>query len=246
MTLEQRLSEALHEVDRFEPSPDLFARVERSLDEDATHRRRVRVTWLAAMASLTAIVVFLGLLVRTGATGLLVFPVWGLELLETVILVSLIFVLAPVISRFGDFYVADVFRLDPGTGKRFMRLLEIAYYLVFLGGVLQGVHLTRLGRVVRLGPGLETMLEGIAELLLFMGVFHAMSLFGLPVVGLVFSSVVRRAERQRAGSSAPPISSKAQQADRIASWVVQITFGLVLLGALVALIGGVVSIGFDS
>lgn len=230
MTLEQRLSEALHEVDGFEPSPDLFARVNRSLDEDAIHRRRVHITWLATAASLAAVIVYLGLLVTRTPTGLLVVPRWALELLETIVLVVLVFVLAPVIRRFGRFYVADVFRLDPGTGERFMRLLEIAYYLVFFGAILEGVNLVRLERQVPIGPAAESTLESIAAVLLVIGLFHAATLLGLPVVGLVFSSIVRRSERRRAGVAAPDVSPRALQADRIASWIVRVGFGLVLLG----------------
>jgi len=245
MTLEQQLSEALHEVDGFEPSPDLFARVTRSLDEDQVHRRRIRGAWLASLASFAAVVVYLGLTVTRTSSGALVVPRWVLESLEAAVLVTLALLLAPLISRFGKSYVSDVFRLDPGTGERFMSLLEIAYYLVFFGGILRGTNLTRLRGMVQLGPGLEEIFETVAVMLLFLGLIHAATLFGLPLVGLVFSSLVRRAERSHAGPGAPPVSENAVRADRVAAWIVRIVIGLLLFGALFGFVGVLGSFGFD-
>ncbi len=50
MTFEQLVGDALHAADTYEPSPDLFARVQRSIDEDAAYRRRARrvALWVAA------------------------------------------------------------------------------------------------------------------------------------------------------------------------------------------------------
>ena len=244
MTLEQQLTEALHEVDGFDPSPDLYARVTRSLDEDRVYRRRIRAAWLATLASFAAVVVYLGLMVTRTSTGALVVPRWVLELLEVAVLVTLALLLAPLISRFGKFYVSDVFRLDPVTGDRFMSLLEIAYYLVFFGRILQGANLTRLRGMVQLGPGLEETFETVAVMLMFLGLIHAATLFGLPLVGLVFSSVVRRSERHRAGAGAPPVSENAVRADRVAAWVVRAVIGLLLAGALFGFAGFVGSFGF--
>jgi hypothetical protein len=238
MTLEQRLSDALHEVDSFDPSPDLFARVARSVEEDAAHRRRAQVAWLAAVGSLAAVVVYLGLMVTRSRAGSLIVPGWALELLEKMVSVGLVFLLAPVIRRFGGQYVSDVFRLDPATGTRFMRLLDIAYYLILLGFIIANAEVTPLGRPTLLRSGLESVLDGLASLLLLVGALHAANLMVLPVVGLVFSSAVRRAARHRAGIAAPPVSPKAVQADRVSSWIVWLS--TVLLFAAVLLTIGIV------
>lgn len=241
MTLEQRLSAALHEVDGFEPSPDLYARVRRSLEEDAAHRRRMGIIWFAAVASVAAVIIYLGLLITRSPAGILVIPMWAVELLETMVLVALVLMLAPIIRRFGGIYVSDVFRLDPGAGIKFLQLLDIAYYLVFSGVILRGVSLMRLDRMVPAGAALDESLVRFGVLLLIMGLFHAATLFGLPVIGLVFSSTVRRVERRRAGAAAPEVSSRALQADGVASWIVWVAAGLILAGALVAVgvgIGG--------
>lgn len=242
MTLEQRLFDALHEVDSFDPSPDLFARVARSLEEDAAHRLRVQMAWLAGVASLAAVLVYLGLVVSRGRSGVLVVPGWAIEVLEKVVAVALVLLLAPIIRRFGGHYVSDVFRLDPATGTRFLRLLDIAYYLVLFGFILANAELTALGRITPLGGALESVLEGVASLLVVIGVLHAANLLMLPVVGLVFSSVVRRTARYQAGADAPAISPKAVQADRVSSWIVWVLTALVFAGVLLT-IGVVIGAG---
>jgi hypothetical protein len=233
MTLEQRLSAALHEVDGFEPSPDLYARVRRSLEEDTAYRRRMGIVWLAAVASIAVVVAYLGLLITRSPGGVLLIPTWAVELLETLVLVALVLVLAPIIRRFGGIYVSDVFRLDPGAGTRFLRLLDIAYYLVFFAVILLGVSLVRLDRMAPAGPALDQSLVRVGVLVLVMGLFHAATLLALPVIGLVFSSSVRRVERRRAGAAAPEVSSRALQADRVVSWIVWLAAGLILVGAFV-------------
>jgi hypothetical protein len=233
MTLEQRLSAALHEVDGFEPSTDLYARVRRSLEEDTAHRRRMGIVWFAAVASFAAVVVYLGLLITRSPAGALLIPTWAVELLETLVLVALTLMLAPIIRRFGGIYVSDVFRLDPGAGTRFLRLLDIAYYLVFFAVILLGVSLVGLDRVAPAGVALDQSLVRVGVLLLVMGLFHAGTLLGLPVIGLVFASSVRRVERSRAGADAPEVSPRAFQADQLASWIVWLAAGLILVAALV-------------
>jgi hypothetical protein len=242
MTLEQRLFDTLHEVDSFEPSPDLFARVARSIEEDAAHRRRVQVLWIAGIAAVAAVVVYLGLAVSRNRLGSLVISGWASEVLENVIAVALVFVLAPVIRRFGRQYVADVFRLDPATGMRFLRLLDIAYYLALFGLIIARVELTGAGRMPLLRSALESTLDDLASLLMLIGVLHAANLLVLPVVGLVFSSVVRRAARDRAGVEAPPLSPKAVQADRICSWIVWVSTALIFATVLLT-IGIVIGTG---
>lgn len=37
MSLEKRIADALHAADTFQPSPDLFTRLQRSIEEDLAH-----------------------------------------------------------------------------------------------------------------------------------------------------------------------------------------------------------------
>ena len=61
---------------------------------------------------------------------------WILEVMTTVLLLALALWLGPFIKRFGKSYAADVFRSNPRTGKSFILLTDIAYYLIFLSYVL--------------------------------------------------------------------------------------------------------------
>ena len=56
---------------------------------------------------------------------------WVLELITLAVLLGLAFWLGPFIKRFGRSYAADVFRSNPRTGKSFIVLVDIVYYLIF-------------------------------------------------------------------------------------------------------------------
>ena len=61
---------------------------------------------------------------------------WVLELLADVILIGMALWLGPLIKRFGKSYAADVFRANPRTGKSFIVLTDIAYYLIFISYIM--------------------------------------------------------------------------------------------------------------
>lgn len=234
MSLERRISEALEEYDRFEPSPDLFARMQRSLEQDEAHRRTVkRVATVIALA-IVMIGVYLAVVSSRSSIGTLVAPRWALEVLETVVMVSLVVVVGPLIRRFGGIFIEDVFRLDPDTGRRFLRLLDVAYYLVFSGYTLVTVQLVDLSRPVALGLLMSMSVERLGGLLLLIGVLHAATIAALPALGLVFSSSVRRAARDRAGPTAPPVTPGAVRAETVARFIVWIAAAVVAVGGILA------------
>ena len=49
---------------------------------------------------------------------------------------AIAFWLGPLIKRFGRSYAADVFRANPRTGKSFLMLTDVAYYLIFFAYIL--------------------------------------------------------------------------------------------------------------
>ena len=61
---------------------------------------------------------------------------WILELITLAVLVVIAFWLGPLIKRFGRSYAADVFRANPRTGKSFLMLTDVAYYLIFFAYIL--------------------------------------------------------------------------------------------------------------
>ena len=49
---------------------------------------------------------------------------------------ALIAILGPLIKRYGKSYAADVFRVNPRTGKSYLVLTDVAYYLIFTAFIL--------------------------------------------------------------------------------------------------------------
>ena len=63
-------------------------------------------------------------------------PWWILELGTTLVLVAIAVWLGPFIKRFGRAYAADVFHDNPLTGKSYIVLTDIVYYLIFAAYIL--------------------------------------------------------------------------------------------------------------
>lgn len=110
---------------------------------------------------------------------------WILELITVGALIAALLILGPLIKRFGRSYAADVFRANPRTGKSYIVLMDVAYYLIFTAFILfttrfepdagwsntVGAEQLR-GETVRLGG-----------MLLLMGVLHGANVLSLPIVG---------------------------------------------------------------
>jgi len=183
--LEARLRDALYaEAQQVEESPDLFARVKGSIEDDV--RRRKWRTRAAAIAG-TALTAFAALLaaVTDFREGELFMDWRILELLTTAILVVLVIVLGPFIKRFGKSYAAEVFRANPGTGKSFIVLMDFAYYLVFGAYVLFTPVLNPPETWSSYANAAQLKLEimKVAGMLLLMGVLHGVNLLLLPTIG---------------------------------------------------------------
>ncbi len=113
---------------------------------------------------------------------------WVIELITNVILIGLILVLGPLIKRFGRAYAGDIFRGNPRTGKSYLVLMDVAYYLIFSAYVMFSVTLSRpaawgLNAVDALGTQLQHEVARIGGMLLLMGVLHGLNVLSLPLVG---------------------------------------------------------------
>jgi hypothetical protein len=224
----------LHQADGYQPSVDLFARLSRSIEEDQEHRRRIRRGTAAVVAGLAILATFLIALADHDPDGVPVLPKWSIQVVVFALLTSCLVVFGPAIRRLGQPYLADVFYMSPATGERFSRLLDIAYYLFFGGGILSSLDLTEAGALIPT----EGLRFGVVQVALFftvLGLAHVGNLLLLPVVGLLFSSVTRRARRRAAGSEAPPMSERARKTDRLAMVIV-------LAAALLGIGGGLLVI----
>ncbi len=235
MSLERRLSEALHHTDDYQPSVDLFARLSRSIEEDREHRRRMRTGGAAVFVGVVILVTFISTIAARNADGVLVLPKWSMQVVMLAVLTSCLLVFGPAIRRLGLPYLADVFHMSPATGNHFSTLLDIAYYLFFGGGILTSLSVTEAASTVPLVEALTYGMQQVALFITVLGLAHVGNLLLLPIVGLLFTSVARRGRRRAAGSEAPPISKRAKKTDRL---VMAIVFAAVLL----AIAGGLLVI----
>jgi hypothetical protein len=214
MTLEQRLTDALRQLDAVEPSPDLFARVERSLAQDRAFRRRRLTVAASILAGLLAVVTWVVVSTETGVDGNLFIDSWKLVVASLAVSFAILVALAPHIRRFGRSFIDDVFHLSPETGAKFLVVLDIAYYTAFTGLILVDADLWHLGETRLLFAALGDFVFRLGNLLGVMGLLHAINIAFLPVLGLIYNSIVRADLRRRAGDAAPPESKRARVADR--------------------------------
>ncbi len=204
--LEERLHDALlHGAHALDESDDLFARVRLSIDDDRRlrrqHRRLAGVG--ACVAGAVAALVFA---FTDNRQGELLMDWWVLELFTNALLVAVALWLGPLIKRFGKSYAADVFRANPRTGKSFIVLTDIAYYLIFFAYVLFTVSFQVKGGWDQTvgGSQLQHEVARIGGILLILGVLHGMNLIALPVMGRLLTLNRRLDEETPAAPPAPP------------------------------------------
>lgn len=187
MSVQQRLVDALQAADRIEASPDLWSRVVHSIEEDRAHRRRVVRSALAVAVVTTGLVVVGWLGMTDGSLGRRV-DLRLLELLETIALVAIVAVMGPAIRRFGRGYAEDLWPSSHLTAGALLRLLDVAYALVFAGFILMTADVDFGPSGVLLDEQLQDAAARIGGLLIVMGLLHALTIMALPVVALVFNS----------------------------------------------------------
>ncbi len=189
MRLGERVQEALRAgsaavVD----SGDLLERVQWSIADDrllrAQRQRRAGVV-LCIVAAAGAI---------AGATidrreGDLIMDWWILELLWFAGMVGLALWLGPFIKRFGKAYAADVFRANPRTGKSFIVLMDVAYYLVFFAYIMFNVKFEPESDWENMvnASQLQASTVRLGGILLIVGLLHGLNVLSLPVMGRLFS-----------------------------------------------------------
>lgn len=170
------------------PAPDLFERVRGSIDDDRRRRRgRLRPALLGLLTILVA-----GATVTTTtdlSTGGTPVTWWMLELATCLVLVGMALWLGPFIKRFGRAYAADVFRDNPMTGKSYIVLTDIVYYLIFGSYILFTVRFEPAGDW---GEGvsaaqLQYETARVAGILLIIGVLHGLNIVLMPALGRLFS-----------------------------------------------------------
>ena len=103
-------------------------------------------------------------------------------------MVCLVVTIGPAIRRFGRGYAHDLWCTTPDLPRSLLRLLDVAYALVFSGYILltASPDFDRSG--ILAGAQLEGMGERVGGLLLTMGLLHATTILALPLMALISNS----------------------------------------------------------
>jgi preprotein translocase subunit SecY len=198
--VESRLRDALFAgVAAAEESPDLFARIQLSIEDDRRHRRQRRRAIVIAVCLLGAIAA-IAFATTERRQGELLMDWWVLELFTDAVLIGLAFWLGPLIKRFGKSYAADVFRANPRTGKSFIVLTDIAYYLIFISYIMFTMRYAPAANWSQTVNAAQLQHETarVAGILLIIGVLHGLNLLALPVMGRLLTL------NRQLDDSAPP------------------------------------------
>ena len=154
---------------------------------------------------------------------------WLLELITTIVLLGLASVLGPLIKRFGKSYAGDVFRANPRTGKSYIVLTDIAYYLIFIAYTLftTTFELPRNWAANVAGAQLKSEVARIGGILLIIGLLHAANIVMLPMMGRLLSLNQHLDDRHPTGPSRSKDASRRDGAARsqsvpAGSWVLRI------------------------
>lgn len=92
--------------------------------------------------------------------------------------------LGPLIKRFGRAYAGDIFRANPRTGKSYVVLMDVAYYLIFSAFILLTMELSEPAAWrISTANQLQDEVLRIGGILLLMGVLHGLNVLSLPLVG---------------------------------------------------------------
>ncbi|MEV0799118.1 hypothetical protein AB0I34_15565 [Kribbella sp. NPDC050281] len=187
--VERRLYDALDPAATRPPAPDLFERVLGSIADDRVRRRRILRTAAILIVAISLLTAMVLLFTPRTVTGDLLLEWWILELFANVLLIGLALWLGPFIKRFGRAYAADVFHDNPQTGKSYIVLTDIVYYLIFTAYILFTISFQPredwANFVVPAQAGFEAARLG--GILLIIGVLHGLNIILMPILGRLFS-----------------------------------------------------------
>jgi len=206
-TIERRLREAFDDVRAsVVEHPDLFARVQRTIEE-AELRRRFRIRLGLAITGFVLANAVLALVLSDRHEGSITMPWWVIELITNIVLVALAIALGPFIKRFGRAYAADVFRSNPHTGKSYLVLTDVAYYLIFTAFILFTMTFVEPSDWSAVGNQLKHEVARVGGILLIMGILHAANVVALPIIGRLLTGSRRRDTGEAVPTTAMPTIS---------------------------------------
>jgi hypothetical protein len=147
---------------------------------------------------------------------------WVIELITNIVLVAIAIGLGPFIKRFGRSYAADVFRANPRTGKSYLVLTDVAYYLIFTAFILFTMTFVESrGWQLSTGRQLKDEVSRVGGMLLIMGILHGLNVVALPIIGRLLTGDDRPAELQ-ARQREPGASSVSMPPMGPGTWILRI------------------------
>jgi len=97
-----------------------------------------------------------------------------------------------------------VFRSNPHTGKSYLVLTDVAYYLIFTAFILFTMTFVEPSDWSAVGNQLKHEVARVGGILLIMGILHAANVVALPIIGRLLTTPRRR---DTGAGSAPTIST---------------------------------------
>ena len=148
-------------------------------------------------------------------------PWWVIELITDFVLIALAVGLGPFIKRFGRSYAADVFRANPRTGKSYLVLTDVAYYLIFTSFLLFTVTFVEPSDWHDVGAQLKHETARVGGILLIMGILHAANVVALPLIGRMLTA---NRQLEEGHSSGPPRRGGSSPVPTLGpgAWIVRI------------------------
>jgi hypothetical protein len=186
--IEERLRSSLRDdSSRDDPAPDLFLRVRESIADDLRLRRQ-RLAAFGIAVAISGALASAMLAFSTVEEGRVDMHWWILEIAATATLVFIALWLGPFIKRFGRAYAADVFHDNPRTGKSYIVLTDIVYYLIFAAYILFTVRVESPTLTGEVDAGfVRQELVRLGGILLIIGVLHGLNIVLMPMLGRLFS-----------------------------------------------------------
>ena len=128
-------------------------------------------------------------------------PWWILEVGTNLALLAIALWLGPFIKRFGRAYAADVFHDNPLTGKSYIVLTDIVYYLIFAAFILMTANFAPIWNNEISGlvtaEQVQASVLRIGAILLVIGLLHGVNIVLMPVLGRLFSLNRKLSAEQR-------------------------------------------------